>query len=147
MEKVRRIRNDFERRGHNPLPFFLKCQEADDARLPELIRDEIKARTFFVLCNTRASRRSKWVKQAIELVKQVTKPPRQIVVVMKLARDLQTELPNLDLLSKRAVAGSSWIRSREKSAVYAPVAICSAFSMAPETSSLKIAFWKMVSVR
>ena len=59
LEKVRRIRNELERRGHNPLLFFLKCLEADDARLPELIRDEIKARTFFVLCNTRASRRSK----------------------------------------------------------------------------------------
>ena len=51
LEKVRRIRNELERRGHNPLLFFLKCLEADDARLPELIRDEIKARTFFVLCN------------------------------------------------------------------------------------------------
>jgi hypothetical protein len=62
LEKVRRIRNALERRGHNSLLFFLKCLEADDARLPELIRDEIKARTFFVLCNTRASRRSKWTK-------------------------------------------------------------------------------------
>jgi hypothetical protein len=33
---------------------FLKCLEADDARLPELIRDEIKARTYFVLWKTRA---------------------------------------------------------------------------------------------
>ena len=72
MEKVRRIRNELERRRHNPLLFFLKCLEADDARRPDIIRDEIKTRTFFVLCNARASRRSKWVKQEIELVKQVT---------------------------------------------------------------------------
>ena len=77
LEKVRRIRNELERRGHNPLLFFLKCLEADDARRPELIRDEINARTFYVLCNTRASRRPKWVKQEIELVKQVTKRPHQ----------------------------------------------------------------------
>jgi len=70
LAKVRPIRNELERRGHNPLLFFLKCLEADDARLPELIRDEIKARTYFVLCNTRASRRSKWVKQEMELAKQ-----------------------------------------------------------------------------
>lgn len=95
LEKVRRIRNELERRGHNPLVFFLKCLAADDARLPELIRDKIKARTFFVLCNTRASRRSKWVKQEIELVKQVTKRPRQTVVVMNLEKDLQTELHKL----------------------------------------------------
>ena len=47
LEKVRRIRNKLERRGHNPLLFFLKCLEADDVRLPELIRDEIKFGTFF----------------------------------------------------------------------------------------------------
>jgi hypothetical protein len=47
LEKVRRIRNELERHGHNPLLFFLKCLEADDARVPELIRDEIKARTLF----------------------------------------------------------------------------------------------------
>ena len=99
---VRRIRNELERCGCNPLLFFLKCLEADDARLPELIRDEIKARTLFALCNTRASRRSKWVKQEIELVKQVTKRPRRTVVVMNLERDLQTELHKLDRLSKRA---------------------------------------------
>ena len=46
LEQVCRTRNELERRGHNPLLFFLKCLEADDARLPELIRDESKARTF-----------------------------------------------------------------------------------------------------
>ena len=102
LENARRIRNELERRGHNPLLFFLKCLEADDARLPELIRDEIKARTLFVLCNTRASRRSRWVKQEIERVKPVTKRPRQAVVVMNLERDLQTELPKHDRLSQRA---------------------------------------------
>ena len=99
--------------GH-PLLFFLKCLEADDARLPELIRDEIKARTFFVLCNTRASRRSKWVKQEIELIKQVTKRPRQTVVVMNLERELQTELHNLDRLSKHATVFLSYARQPER---------------------------------
>ena len=51
------IRNELERRGRYPLLFFLKSLETDDARLPDIIRDEIKARSFFVLCNTRASRR------------------------------------------------------------------------------------------
>jgi hypothetical protein len=34
LEKVREIRNELERRGHNPLLFFLKCLSDDDARLP-----------------------------------------------------------------------------------------------------------------
>jgi hypothetical protein len=110
LEKVRQIRNELERLGHNPLLFFLKCLEADDARLPELIRDEIKSRTFFVLCNTRASQRSKWVKQEIELVKQVTQRPRKTVVVMNLERDLKAELHKLARLSKRATIFISYAK-------------------------------------
>ena len=110
----RRIRNELERRGHNPLLFFLKCLEADDACLPDIIRDGIKARTFIVLRNTRASRRSKWVKQEIELIKQVTKRPRRTVVVMNLERDLQTELHKLDPLSKRATVFLSHARQDQK---------------------------------
>ena len=34
MEQVRQVRNELERRGHNPLLFFLKCLDADDARPP-----------------------------------------------------------------------------------------------------------------
>ena len=30
LEKVRRIRNELERRGHQPLLFFLKCLESED---------------------------------------------------------------------------------------------------------------------
>lgn len=36
--KVNPIRNEIERRGHNPLRFFRKCLEDDEARLPELFR-------------------------------------------------------------------------------------------------------------
>ena len=40
LEKVRPIRNELERRGHHPLLFFLKCLQADDARLEERMNDE-----------------------------------------------------------------------------------------------------------
>jgi len=62
LETVWEIRNELERRGCNPLLFFLKCLDADNALLPKLIRDEIKARKWFVLCHSRAARRSKWVR-------------------------------------------------------------------------------------
>jgi len=116
LEKVRRIRNELERRGHNPFLFLLVCLEADDARLPDIIRDEIKARTFFILCNTRASRRSKWVKQEIELVKPVTEQPRKTVVVMNLEKDLQTELHKLDRLSRRVTVFPSYPRKDAETA-------------------------------
>lgn len=59
LEKVRRIRNELERRGHNPLLFFLKYLEDDDARLPEGIEEigkDVEARSFsgeceFARCN------------------------------------------------------------------------------------------------
>lgn len=71
---------------------------------------------FVVPCYTRASRRSKWVKQEkeMELVKQVTKRPRQRVVVMNLERDLQTELHRPDRLSNRATAFLSYARPGRK---------------------------------
>ena len=50
------------------------------------------------------------MKQEIERVKQVTKRPRQTVVVMNLERDLQTELHKLDRLSKRATVFLSYAR-------------------------------------
>jgi len=34
LELVRPISNELERHGHYPLLFFLKCLDADDARLP-----------------------------------------------------------------------------------------------------------------
>lgn len=63
LEQVLPIRNELERRGHNPLLFFLKCLDADDARLPELSRDEIKVRERFILCNSPSARNSGWVRQ------------------------------------------------------------------------------------
>ena len=44
-----RLRYELERHGHNPLLFFLKCLDADDARLPELSRDEIRDCEWFIL--------------------------------------------------------------------------------------------------
>jgi hypothetical protein len=42
LEQVRRVRNERERHGHNPLLFSLKCLEDDDAPA-ELIGEEIPA--------------------------------------------------------------------------------------------------------
>jgi TIR domain len=97
-----------------PLLFFLNCLEADDARLPELIRDEIKARTFTVLCNTLASRLSKWVKQETQLDKHVTRRPRTTVVVVNRKGDLETELHKLDWLSERDPGFLSYARQDQK---------------------------------
>jgi hypothetical protein len=46
LDKVHQIRTELERRRHHPLRFFLKCLEADDARLPELICEERRVDVF-----------------------------------------------------------------------------------------------------
>ena len=48
LEKVRQIRNELEKRGHNPLLFFLKCLEDDNALLPELKDAEKQPLKFYV---------------------------------------------------------------------------------------------------
>ncbi len=48
IEEVREIRNHLERRGHNPLLFFLKCIE-DAEELRVLLKREIEARQIFLL--------------------------------------------------------------------------------------------------
>ena len=65
IEKVRMVRNEFERLGHNPLAFHLKClsteTEAGRKELDDLIKREIDAREWFVFCESPAAERSQYV--------------------------------------------------------------------------------------
>jgi hypothetical protein len=66
IEKVRMVRNEFERLGHNPLAFHLKClsdkTEKDKQELLSLIKREIDARQWFVFCESPAAKESPYVK-------------------------------------------------------------------------------------
>jgi hypothetical protein len=99
LEQVRQIRNELEKRGHNPLLFYLKCLSNDDARLPQLIRDEIKAREWFILCESPNAKKSGWVQQEVELIKSMEGKSHETI---DLSQDLQTELHKLVRLSRRA---------------------------------------------
>ncbi len=107
LEKVRHIRNELERRGHNPLLFFLKCLEDDDARLPELIREEIKVREWFILCDSPHAKTSAWVQQEVELIKGMEGKAFETI---DLSKDLETELHKLVRLSKRATVFLAYAR-------------------------------------
>ena len=113
LEKVRQIRNELERRGHNPLLFFLKCMDDDDARLPELIRDEIKAREWFILCDSPHAKDSGWVQQEVELIKAME---GKVFETVDLSKDLQTELHKLVRLSKRASVFLAYAQQDEETA-------------------------------
>jgi hypothetical protein len=98
LEKVRRIRDAFETRGHNPLMFFLRCLD-DDSELDDLIRREIEARTWFVLADSPNARASRWVKEELEIIESLD---RTVFRVIDLDADLEAQLEQIRAFSKRA---------------------------------------------
>lgn len=65
IKKVRQIRNEFEKCGHNPLAFHLKCLHDDTEEgkkeLSDLIIREIDSREWFVFCESPEASRSEYV--------------------------------------------------------------------------------------
>ncbi len=63
--KVRQIRNEFERLGHNPLAFYLRClnskTEQGKQELDNLIKREIDHREWFVFCDSKHAEQSEYV--------------------------------------------------------------------------------------
>lgn len=72
IEKVRLIRNEFERHAHNPLAFHLKCLNADTPEgkleLDNLIKREIDSRQWFVFCESPSASSSDYVKMEKEYI-------------------------------------------------------------------------------
>lgn len=109
--KVRQIRDELERKGHNPLIFFLKCLEDDRSELPDLLRREIVARTWFILCDSPNSRASIWVQEEVE---KITSLEGKVYEFVDLSQDLQTQLNKLTDLSRRATVFLSYARTDEE---------------------------------
>jgi hypothetical protein len=108
LAQVRQVRDELERRGHNPLIFFLKCLEDDGSELPELLRREIGARTWFILCDSENSRASNWVQEEVQMIKSLE---GKVFQVIDLSKNLQDEIHKLDALSKRATVFLSYART------------------------------------
>jgi len=104
-EKVREIRNELEKRGHKPIMFYLKCLENDNAILPELLRREIAAREWFILCDSPNAQASRYVRDEVELIKSME---GKTIEVVDLSKELQTELHKLIRISKRATVFLSY---------------------------------------
>jgi hypothetical protein len=98
LAKVRQIRDFLERKSHNPLIFFLKFLEDDNSELPELLRREIEARNWFILCDSPNSRASKWVQEEVQMIRSLE---GKVFEVIDLSKDLQNQLHKLINLSKR----------------------------------------------
>jgi len=67
LEAVRRVRDELERLHANPLLFFLMCLTKDE-EVDSLIKREISARNFFLLCDSPFARAAPWVKKEREFV-------------------------------------------------------------------------------
>lgn len=74
---VRKIRNELEGRGFEPILFYLRCMDNGDeeskTKLRELIQQEINARNFFLYVDSEHARASKWVQDELEYVKSQNK--------------------------------------------------------------------------
>lgn len=72
IEKVRVIRNEFEKMRQNPLAFHLKCLKTDTVEereeLESLIKREIDSRDWFVFCESDAARKSQYVNMEKEYI-------------------------------------------------------------------------------
>ena len=89
--QVRQIRNFLEDEGFNPIVFFLKSK-TNKWTLNRLIKKEIKARKWFVLADSPASRYSSWVKKEI---RYATKLKDKTIITIDLTRDLKPQLLSL----------------------------------------------------
>ncbi len=57
---VRKLRNSLENRGFNPIMLYLHSLKRRSA-IKRLLKNEIKAREWFVYCDSPTARKSKWV--------------------------------------------------------------------------------------
>ncbi len=90
--------------GHHPLMFFLKCMN-DASELDDLVRREIEARQWFLLCESDNSRSSLWVQKEVELVKSLEKT---IYRTVDLDADLVEQLRQATELTTRATVFLSY---------------------------------------
>lgn len=96
--KVREIRNFLEDKGHNPLLFHLKCLNDDD-EINELLKREMNARNWFVLCDSKNARASKYVTNEINYIKSLD---NKVFETINLEKEINQQLDKLIRLSKRA---------------------------------------------
>lgn len=104
--EVRRIRNFLEEKGHRPLVFFLKCL-TDHSELDGLIKREIEARTWFLLCDSQNARESQWVQAEVAFIKDLEGKYHETI---DLKEAIEAQLDRVDRLCRRATVFLSYSR-------------------------------------
>ena len=106
-DEVRRIRNFLEEKGHRPLVFFLKCL-TDHSELDGLIKREIEARTWFLLCDSQNARESGWVQAEAAFIKELDGKYHETI---DLEEAIETQLERIERLCRRATVFLSYARN------------------------------------
>lgn len=88
IEKVRVIRNALERKGFDPLLFYLKCLE-EECEIHDLIEREIKERDWFIFIDSENARNSQWVQQERDIVEAL---PDKKVFVLDLSKNIDQQI-------------------------------------------------------
>lgn len=110
LEKVRNVRDHLESVGAQPILFFLKCL-SDHDEIDDLIKREIEARYFFLLCDSQEARKSKWVKDEISHVRSLS--GRRIDVI-NLDADWRSQLSRMTGLVASASAFLSFSKKDQE---------------------------------
>lgn len=110
--EVRRIRNLLEDKGHRPLVFLLKCL-TEHSELDELIKREIEARTWFLLCDSENARSSSWVQAEVAYIKELQDKYHEQI---NLNEPIESQIERIDRLCKRATVFVSYSHSDESHA-------------------------------
>lgn len=117
IDKVRLIRNEFEKMGHNPLAFHLRCLSADTdegrKELDSLIKREIDAREWFVFCESPAASESPYV---AEEHAYIVDSGKEMIWSLDMTQDIETILRKVRQICKDIEVYISYSRADQKSA-------------------------------
>ena len=94
---VRKIRNQLEELGFEPLMFFLKCL-SDDDEIETLIKREIDQREWFIYADSENARHSKWVTTEREYIETLE---GKKIFTINLDDDLDKQLSEIKRISRQ----------------------------------------------
>jgi hypothetical protein len=109
LEKVRQVRNAVEAAGGEPILFFLKCL-SDHDEIHELIKREIEARNFFLLCDSSNAKSSKWVQDEIAHVNSLQEKKTERI---DLDADWQSQIRGIEAIVRQATVFMSYAQRDE----------------------------------
>lgn len=103
-DQVRKVRNLLEDQKHRPLMFFLKCLNEEN-EIGGLIKREIDARHWFLLCNSKNAKASRWVDAEMTYIKSLTGKRYEEI---DLDQEIETQVERINRLCKRATVVISY---------------------------------------